>query len=299
MTTHLDPTRPCGSIRNAFTLVELLVVIAIIVLLISLLLPALNRAREAAQETSCANNIRQIINACIMYADEHKGNLPDGYGWGNLTAPHAENAWSMPSPEQGEDPFWLSNYFAGSVTTQREATSPSATLTSPCWNQFNPFCYAAEPTRNPNGYCPYYLASDAVFIGYFYLGTYQQTRTTPNKYVITPVDPVSYATVTTIPAVTCPTKINQPGDSPLVIDQTWVRTTNSLTSTGVPTWSGGPHGRSGMVLFNGAATSLKALGIRGTHVGMLDGAVEWRPVDFIHLNYAMDAHVPPWILGAF
>ncbi|MCR4412573.1 MAG: DUF1559 domain-containing protein [Thermoguttaceae bacterium] len=46
--------------RRAFTLVEMLVVVAIIGLLIALLLPALSRAREAARSASCQNNLRQF-----------------------------------------------------------------------------------------------------------------------------------------------------------------------------------------------------------------------------------------------
>jgi prepilin-type N-terminal cleavage/methylation domain-containing protein len=70
------PARPIPN-RNAFTLVELLVVIGIIALLISILLPSLNQARENAKATQCLNNIRQVGLAFMMYANDNKGYLPN------------------------------------------------------------------------------------------------------------------------------------------------------------------------------------------------------------------------------
>jgi prepilin-type N-terminal cleavage/methylation domain-containing protein/prepilin-type processing-associated H-X9-DG protein len=70
--------RPRG--ERGFTLVELLVVIAIIGVLVALLLPAIQAAREAARNTQCKNNVRQIGLALLNFESSQKA-FPSG-GWG-------------------------------------------------------------------------------------------------------------------------------------------------------------------------------------------------------------------------
>lgn len=73
--TTATPARP-----RAFTLVELLIVVAIIALLLAMLMPSLRAAREQAGEVKCASNLRQLGIAFHLYAGEYNGRaMPTAY----------------------------------------------------------------------------------------------------------------------------------------------------------------------------------------------------------------------------
>ena len=64
--------------RKGFTLIELLVVIAIIAILAALLLPALTEPGAKAQGIQCMSNLKQVVLAWTLYADDNNGTLVPG-----------------------------------------------------------------------------------------------------------------------------------------------------------------------------------------------------------------------------
>jgi len=81
--------------RRAFTLVELLVVIGIIALLISILMPALTRVREQANRIKCSSNIRQMVQAAVMYSNSNKQGV---------------YLWRYPNLDDNVEPWVLSGF---------------------------------------------------------------------------------------------------------------------------------------------------------------------------------------------
>jgi prepilin-type N-terminal cleavage/methylation domain-containing protein len=120
----------------AFTLIELLVVIAIIAILASMLLPSLATAKDKGKRAFCANNLRQLILATVMYDDDHKA-LPIGWDpafssiWyrtlqpylGRKNTPLATNqVFICPSSPRGG--FWGLLTYAQNYTINTDASKP-------------------------------------------------------------------------------------------------------------------------------------------------------------------------------
>ena len=77
--TRSRPTDSSPGRRSAgFTLIELLVVLAIIGILMALLLPAIEKARDAARNILCQNNLRSYGRIIVQFGNDHGGRVPRG-----------------------------------------------------------------------------------------------------------------------------------------------------------------------------------------------------------------------------
>jgi prepilin-type N-terminal cleavage/methylation domain-containing protein len=74
--------------QRAFTLVEMLVVIAVVGILAGMLLPLLSRGKQRTLGTSCMNNGHQLVMALTMYANDNHDYFPPNPDDGNTIPGH-------------------------------------------------------------------------------------------------------------------------------------------------------------------------------------------------------------------
>jgi len=117
--------------RKAFTLVELLVVIAVIALLMSILMPALQRVRKMAKATICRSNVRQWGLIFKLYGEDHDAKLPQSVAGGSLNAQEAY--WIV-----GTLPYYKAKdiRICPSTKVVREPEDWSHGSTFACWGPF-------------------------------------------------------------------------------------------------------------------------------------------------------------------
>jgi prepilin-type N-terminal cleavage/methylation domain-containing protein len=110
---------------GAFTLVEIMIVVAIIGLLAAIAIPNMVKARNTAQANACINNMRQIDNAIQSYALENNRKDSDPVTGDNIRSYIKGNA--MPTCPAGNDAYTL----GGTVASTPGVTCPNADSTPP------------------------------------------------------------------------------------------------------------------------------------------------------------------------
>ncbi|QDU98114.1 DUF1559 family PulG-like putative transporter [Lignipirellula cremea] len=128
---------------KGFTIVELLVVIAIIALLVALLLPAISRAREAARNSACKNNLRQLglgfaifqdsdpaRRLCTGASDFRRDGCMDTWGWvADVTNNQSARPGEMLCPSNTIRGPEKLNDLLGKDTTDGREGAPASRLT--------------------------------------------------------------------------------------------------------------------------------------------------------------------------
>lgn len=105
--------------KRGFTLIELLVVIAIISILASILMPVFSRARAKGRQAACISNVKQIVLANLMYAEDYdeiipRGQSASGEQWYQAIYPYTHNYQILYCPDRKDSgPGYAMNFLAG------------------------------------------------------------------------------------------------------------------------------------------------------------------------------------------
>jgi prepilin-type processing-associated H-X9-DG protein len=104
--------------RLAFTLIDILVVIAVVAILGAVLLPAWTRSKQKAHDTACLSNLKQLGRALQMYIDDNEGHLP-GPLWSGMQA-------SADATSSEEFLYYTAPYLGVPPLTEQAAVIPAA-----------------------------------------------------------------------------------------------------------------------------------------------------------------------------
>lgn len=110
----IGASKKSSSMKKAFTLVEVLVVVAIIALLAAILFPVFSRARENGRRASCQSNLKQIALGITQYTQDYDEYFPidftgfppnpPPYGWGDRVQPYIKNLQVYQCPSEKTPP---------------------------------------------------------------------------------------------------------------------------------------------------------------------------------------------------
>ena len=165
-----EPARPGGfsqisKTTSAFTLIELLIVIAIVAVLAALLFPSVSKAMNKAKDAKCLSNLRQIGVAARLYAGDNNDLIVQSFSgtsgtpiWQDRLAPYMGNkrvrdtpnmrcpraAKSLPGPYVVMDsPYAINHYLSGAASGLTQLTR---FVEIPSGRRF--LLFADQPMRN-------------------------------------------------------------------------------------------------------------------------------------------------------